>query len=280
MRIKEIAEFRKMIYLAYEKLERFFPWRENIYGHYTEWGILVSEIMLQQTQTSRVLSYWEPWMKKWPTPKRMSAASLQEVMKEWSGLGYNRRAKSLLECAGIICRKFGGRVPDTPDVLEKLPGIGPYTAGAIACFAYNYPAALLETNIRSVMIHFFFDGRDGITDKEIMPLLNAVLDRANPRVWNWALMDYGVALKELLPNPGRRSAHYILQDKFEGSFRQLRGSLVRQLAVKGPLTAEALYACLDVTAEKKDFYRALEALEKECMVGEEGGTYCIKAIGK
>ncbi|MCL2601709.1 MAG: A/G-specific adenine glycosylase [Treponema sp.] len=276
----EIEGFRKTIYNAYEKMGRSFPWRENIYGYYAEWGILVSEIMLQQTQTSRVVPFWEQWMEKWPTPAHMKKASLQEVLQAWSGLGYNRRARSLLECAEIITRKFGGRVPDTPAVLENLPGIGAYTAGAIACFAYNYPAVLIETNIRAVMLHFFFENEQDVKDRQIMPLLDLVLDRTNPRVWNWAMMDYGAELKKFTPNPNHRSAHYTQQTKFEGSIRQIRGSLIRQLSAKGAATAEELRAGLDVRAEKEDFYKALEALGKELMVAERSGVYSIKPIGK
>jgi len=267
----EIEDFRKVIYDVYEKEGRAFPWRENT----DAWGVLVSEFMLQQTQTGRVVLYWTRWMKKWPSPACLAEASLEEVLKEWSGLGYNRRARNLKECAGIIVREFGGKVPSVPQELEKLPGIGPYTAGAIACFAWNYPAVFIETNIRAVMLHFFFNGQEGITDREIMPLLDAVLDRENPRKWYWALMDYGAALKKLTPNPSRRSAHYNRQSKFQGSFRQIRGSLVRALVSRGPATAEELRSCLDVPADEKDFYKALEILGKESMVAEEDGKYRI-----
>ena len=276
-----VVEFRNLIYSAYEKEGRSFPWRENALPDETSvngdhsWGILVSELMLQQTQTGRVVSYWKRWMEKWPSPASLNEASLEEVLREWSGLGYNRRAVHLKECAGIIVRDFGGKVPDSPEALAGLPGIGPYTAGAIACFAYNYPAVFIETNIRAVMLHFFFPGKEGITDREIMPVLDAVLDRGNPRKWYWALMDYGAALKKSSPNPNRRSASYSRQNAFEGSFRQIRGSLVRALLSGGPATAEELRARLDVPANEKDFYRALKALDKESMVAEEGGKYRI-----
>jgi len=266
------AEFKNIIYSAYEREGRFFPWRENTEA----WGILVSEFMLQQTQTGRVVSYWERWMKKWPSPACLDRASLEEVLKEWSGLGYNRRARNLKECGRIIARDFGGKVPAVPQTLEKLPGIGPYTAGAIACFAWNYPAVFIETNIRAVMLHFFFHGQEGITDREIMPLLEQALDRDNPRKWYWALMDYGAALKKLTPNPSRRSAHYKRQGTFSGSFRQIRGSLLRSLVSLGPATAEELRSRLDVPAEEEDFYRALEALGRDFMVAEESGKYRIK----
>lgn len=267
----KFEEFKTIIYDSYEREGRVFPWRENTGG----WGVLVSEFMLQQTQISRVVPYWKRWMEKWPCPGSLAAASLEEVLREWSGLGYNRRARCLKECAGIIVRDFGGDVPQQAQALEKLPGIGRYTAGAIACFAWNHPVVFIETNIRAVMLHFFFDGQQEVNDREIMPLLEAVLDRDNPRKWYWALMDYGAALKKLTLNPSRRSAHYSRQSKFSGSFRQIRGSLIRALVSRGAATAEELRAALDVPAGEEDFYRALDALSKDSMVAEEGGRYRI-----
>ena len=270
-----LNEFRSIIYSAYKKEGRIFPWKENL----NPWGILISELMLQQTQVDRVIPYWKKWMEKWPSPARLNKAPLQEVLRQWSGLGYNRRARYLKECAGLIVREHGGEVPDTPEALIKLPGIGPYTAGAIACFAYNYPSVFIETNIRSVMLHFFFSGQAGITDRQIMPLIDSSMDRGNPRKWYWALMDYGAALKKLTSNPGRRSAHYNRQSAFSGSFRQIRGSLIRALACGGSATAEELCKRLDVPVKKKDFYRALEALGREYLVAEEDGKYCISNRG-
>ena len=265
------AEFRRIIYSAYEKDGRSFPWKEN-----TEpWGILVSELMLHQTQAERVVPYWKRWMKKWPSPAALAEAQLEEILREWSGLGYNRRAKYLKECALIIGRDFKGMVPNTPEVLVKLPGIGPYTAGAIACFAYNYPSVFIETNIRRVMLHFFFTGREGISDKEIIPIVDKTLDRENPRKWYWALMDYGAVLKKLTVNPNRRSAHYSRQSSFEGSIRKIRGSLIRSLVSGENARAAELFARLDVPAGKEDFYRALETLVNDSLVAEENGVYRI-----
>ncbi|MDR2618700.1 MAG: A/G-specific adenine glycosylase, partial [Treponema sp.] len=215
----ETKAFRTVIYSYYQNHARDFPWRRNT----DPWGIVVSEFMLQQTQTARVETYWKRWMEKWPGPEDVHKASLEEVLREWSGLGYNRRARNLKECAAFITEENKGKTPSTPEELVKLPGIGPYTAGAIACFAYDYPAVFIETNIRSVMLHFFFSGQEGVKDSEIIPVLEKVLDRSSPRKWYWALMDYGAELKKLTPNPGRRSAHYSRQSGFKGSFRQLRG---------------------------------------------------------
>jgi A/G-specific adenine glycosylase len=170
-----------------------------------------------------------------------------------------------------------GRVPREPADLGGLPGIGPYSAGAIACFAYNVPTVFIETNIRAVMLHFFFENREEVRDKEILPLLAKVLDREDPRTWYYGLMDYGAALKKLAPNPGRRSAHYKRQGKFEGSFRQLRGSLLRTLLIQGPATAEEIRNRMDrECSSKEDFYRVLASMEKDLLVAETGGVYRIR----
>jgi len=267
-------QFQSIIYSHYEKAGRTFPWRENT----DPWGILLSEFMLQQTQTIRVTAYWKRWMEKWPKPENVHMASLEEVLREWSGLGYNRRGKYLKDSAGIITLDYCGKVPATPGELARLPGIGPYTAGAIACFAYNYPAIFIETNIRSVMLHFFFGNREGAKDNEIMPFIEETLDRENPRRWYWALMDYGAALKKIKPNPARHSAHYKRQSSFEGSFRQLRGRLICTLSREGPGKIEDLRKRIDLDTNNEDLYRALKALEKESFVAEEDGIYGIRHI--
>jgi A/G-specific adenine glycosylase len=247
-----------------------FPWRENP----SPWGVLVSEFMLQQTQTERVIAYWERWMTRWPTPEALHNASLEEALREWSGLGYNRRCRYVKECARIITDKHGGQVPEIPEKLRSLPGIGAYTAGAIACFAYNCPSVFIETNIRSAVIHFFFTDRKAVKDTEIVPILYVALDRENPRKWYWALMDYGAALKKITVNPNRKSAHYTKQSRFEGSFRQRRGAVIKALVSQGPAPAEEL--CKRTGIETAALYEALKALEKESMVAEEGGIYKIK----
>ena len=267
----EVSEFRRLVYAAYKKEGRSFPWRENTGA----WGVLVSELMLQQTQTERVIPYWKRWMEKWPCPAALADASLEDALREWSGLGYNRRAKNLRDCAGIIAGDFHGKVPDTPEVLEQLPGIGPYTAGAVACFAYNYPSVFAETNIRSVIIHFYFKEKDKIHDREIKTVLEKTLDRENPRTWYWALMDYGAALKKAGLNPDRKSARYNRQSAFKGSFRQIRGSIMRAIISGGPATADEIRVRMDVPAEEQDFSRALDVLGREMLVTEKSGIYTI-----
>jgi A/G-specific adenine glycosylase len=171
---------------------------------------------------------------------------------------------------------YNGKVPRLPEELIKFPGIGSYTAGAIPCFAYNHASVFIETNIRSVMLRYFYPGQEGVTDKEILPVINAVMDRSNPRKWYWALMDYGAAIKKTMPNPNRQSAHYTRQKPFTGSFRQLRGAIMRSLVNEGPSNNEELQKRLGLEPKAADFYRALEALKKDFLVAEDGGIYRVR----
>jgi A/G-specific adenine glycosylase len=266
----DIEEFRKAIFSNYEEAGRAFPWRESA----SPWGIMVSEFMLQQTQTNRVIPYWQRWMQLWPTPADLAKASMEDALREWSGLGYNRRCKYLKQCAVLVAFEKEGEVPDRPETLLSLPGVGPYMAGAIACFAYNYPSVFIETNIRSTVIHFFFPGRTDVKDSEIFPILQAALVGDNPRIWYYALMDYGAALKKITANPGRLSAHYARQSPFNGSFRQVRGKVLRALVTEGALNAREIGAKGGL--KREELYKALEALKKESMVAEHGGIYRIK----
>jgi A/G-specific adenine glycosylase len=266
----ETAEFRDAVYAFYEKEGRVFPWRKDT----RPWAVLVSEFMLQQTQTERVLRYWKRWMELWPRPEGLAAAPFETVLREWSGLGYNRRAKYLHSCARIIAEEYRGRVPRTPGELRELPGVGGYCSGAIACFGYNYPAVFIETNIRAAVIHFFFQDRLTVSDREIRPILEEALDRENPRRWYYALMDYGAALKKVTANPNRKSAHYARQSRFEGSFRQKRGRLVKALAFNGPASAEALSCRTGI--EEGEIYEVMNSLEKDLLVAEKEGVYRIR----
>jgi A/G-specific adenine glycosylase len=267
---KDIGAFQDAVYSHYRKEGRVFPWRKDT----RPWGILVSEFMLQQTQAARVVQYWSTWMEKWPSPKLFHKASMEDALRAWYGLGYNRRCYHLKDCARRILKEYDGEVPDSPGDLEQLPGIGPYTARAVPCFAYNVPTVFIETNIRAAVLHFFFKDKTGVRDKELIPVLKTCLDLTNPRRWYYALMDYGAALKKLTPNPNRRSAHYTRQTPFEGSFRQLRGLVIKTLAVTGQLETKELMERTGIDSED-DLYQVLDALEKEQLVAEIEGTYRI-----
>jgi A/G-specific adenine glycosylase len=220
-----IRTFRSTILQHHRANHRPMPWRETR----DPYRILVSEIMLQQTQVERVKAKYCEFLSAFPTFEALADAPLTAVLRVWQGLGYNRRAIALKRCAEEIVSRFGGRMPCNTHELESLPGIGPYTARAVAAFAFGVAEPLIETNIRTVFIHFFFHGRDQVGDREILPLVAATLARDNPREWYYALMDYGVHLKQLHPNPGRRSRHHVVQSRFEGSNRQLRSRLLRSI---------------------------------------------------
>lgn len=241
---RTIEEFQALIWDYYHEHRRDMPWRETA----DPYAITISEVMLQQTQVSRVFEKFPIFMAEFPNFKSLAQSSTAKVIKVWQGLGYNRRALNLQRLAISVERDHNGELPSDPTELIKLPGIGPHTAGSIAAFAFNYPSVFIETNIRRVFIHHFFGTEKGlafsakrpglflggaITDKQLFPLIEAALDRENPREWYWALMDYGAMLAKTVPNPNRRSKHYSVQTKFEGSQRQLRGLVLRTLS-SGP----------------------------------------------
>ncbi len=231
-----IKEFRRIIYDNYQSAGRPFPWRETE----DPYAILVSEIMLQQTQTDRVVPKYLAFLEMFPDFPALANAPLNDVLMMWQGLGYNRRGKALRDIAQMVVERFGGVLPDKYDDLLGLPGIGPYTAGAVCAFAFNQPVVFMDTNIRRVFIHFFFPDQEKVKDKEIELIVEQTLDRKQPREWYSALMDYGALFKkkgsrqkrgggEGEVNPNRRSAHYTRQSKFEGSDRQIRGAILREL---------------------------------------------------
>jgi len=243
---QEVLVFQQLIWDYYAANRRDFPWRYVDDPYY----VVVSEIMLQQTQTYRVEPKFKQFVERFPIWTDMASASWPDVLITWQGLGYNSRAKRLHEIAKRIVSEFNGRVPDTPDILVTFPGIGPNTAGSICAFAYNKPTIFVETNIRAVFIHHFFPGKDKISDKLILPLVEATLDYTDPRSWYYALMDYGVFLKRQAGNPTRRSTHYTRQSKFEGSDRQIRSMILRQLLVARKIHKDELIACIDREPER------------------------------
>lgn len=217
------VSFKRTVWAYYRAHGRHtLPWRLTLDPYH----ILVSEVMLQQTQVDRVIPKYQNFIKKFPSAAVLAQASLQEVLQLWVGLGYNRRAKYLHEAATVIAHEGFPRLPVD---LQRLPGVGTYTAGAVAAFAYNIPMVIIETNIRSVFIHHFFADRDQVTDAEILPLILATLDHKNPREWYYALMDYGVYLKRQHGSNNAKSAQYVKQKPFMGSSRALRGALVRTI---------------------------------------------------
>ncbi|HNW29749.1 MAG TPA: A/G-specific adenine glycosylase [Spirochaetota bacterium] len=231
-----IRKFRSVIYGYYRKHRRDFPWRRTDDPYH----ILVSEIMLQQTQVARVAEKFVEFIDAFPTVEALAAAPLSRVLAVWQGMGYNRRARFLHELAGAVVKDHGGRIPDDPEALAMLPGIGRATAASICAFAFNRPVVFIETNIRAVFIHFFFHENRTVSDRDILPLAEAALDRKEPHHWYSALMDYGAMLKRRHPNPSRKSAHHQKQKPFEGSRRQLRGQVLRALLAHPGVTVKRL----------------------------------------
>lgn len=223
----DMQEFQETVWQYYHQHGRTLPWRLPDSGDtFDPYKILVSEIMLQQTQAARVVPKYTAFLQQFPTVLALAAAPLAEVLVAWSGLGYNRRAKYLYEAARQLAQTPR---PWTIQDLMACKGVGYNTAAAVVAYAYNQQVVFIETNIRTVFIHHFFAEREAIDDKEILPLVDQALDPEHPREWYWALMDYGVHLKTTVGNASRSSKHYAKQSAFEGSKRQVRGRVLRAL---------------------------------------------------
>lgn len=231
---QHILTFQKTVLSYHRKHGRKFPWRETR----EPYAILVSEVMLQQTQAERVVPFFRAWMKRFPTARSLSCAPLREVLLVWQGLGYNRRALNLKRAAEVLVKEYDGKVPRDVAAIDALPGIGPYTAGAVAAFARDIPAAFVETNIRTIFLYFFFRRRENVHDEEILELVRKTMPRKVPvRKWYNALMDYGAMLKKMVGNQNARSAAYAKQSAFKGSRRELRGAILRKVGEKSVVAA-------------------------------------------
>ncbi|GAC1391690.1 MAG: endonuclease III [Candidatus Saccharimonadales bacterium] len=224
------SKFISIVREHYIQNPRMMPWRQiGREGIYDPYHILVSEVMLQQTQVSRVIPKFILFMQTFPTLQVLSDASIVQVLEVWSGLGYNRRALYVQAAAQRIVNDFHAQVPRSVQELSTLPGIGINTAGAILAYAYNIPAIFIETNIRTVYLHHFFANRENITDKQLLPVVSHTVDQDNPREWYWALMDYGAFLKSSKVKSSRQSSTYKKQASFKGSVRELRGNIIKSL---------------------------------------------------
>jgi A/G-specific adenine glycosylase len=266
---KEIKAFQGEIYDYYRLHRRDFPWRSTT----KPYNIVVSEVMLQQTQVERVHDKYLEFIHVFPDFDSLSKATQKDVLALWQGLGYNRRALALKRLAENVVSMYGGTLPQDVNALSSLPGIGKTTAGEILTFAFNIPTVFIETNIRRVFIHKFFDGKDDVKDREILPLVEATVDEENPREWYWALMDYGSMLKRNVVNPNRRSAHYTRQTRFEGSDRRIRGLVVKRLLSDKPLSAELLVKETGVSLDH--LKRILSGLVNEGFICEDNGLFKI-----
>jgi A/G-specific adenine glycosylase len=266
----QVRTFQKKIYTYFDTRGRDLPWRKKL----SPYRVLISEIMLQQTQVERVIVKFQEFLKAFPNFHSLAHAPLTKLLKIWSGMGYNRRALALKALAQKIVEEHHGKLPQEPKSLITLPGIGPYTAGAIAAFAYNLPVVFMDTNIRRVYIHEFFQDREKIHDNELIPLVEQTMDTGNPRKWYNALMDYGATLQETHVNPNRKSAHYTRQSPFENSNRQVRGKILKVLVAEPRLSAAQIVKKIGMDAERVKTNLLL--LKGEGFIQKRGTKYSIE----
>ena len=284
-----LGEFHALVLERGRELYRDLPWR-RVRDPYAIW---ISEVMLQQTQTVRVDGRWQRWLRRFPSVAALAAAEPADVLDEWQGLGYNRRALALHRAAQAVCAR-GGALPAAAEELQALPGIGPATAAGIRAFAFDLPSVYLETNVRSVFLHELFPAEEGVPDRVLLPLVretcpaDASDPTDDPRTWYYALLDYGAYLKRTIPNPSRRSRTHVRTSRFEGSHRQKRAELLRVLLAsrtEAPEGAklESLAAELSSVEEKSgrtgvttaDVRALLNELAGEGFCREENGVWLV-----
>lgn len=245
-----IKEFQITMLSWYQKNRRdFLPWRQPEVLR-DPYKILVSEIMLQQTQVSRVLEKYPKFLAAFPSLEDLARAPFPRVLGMWQGLGYNRRARSFYALSQLVMAQYRGNIPRDSSILQTLPGIGPYSAGALACFAFNKPVAFLDTNIRKVFLHFFFMERnEKIAEKDFLEIARKALYRKNPRKWHYALMDYGANVLRNEKGILQRVKVYHKQSPFLGSTRYFRSKIVRHLLTHKQASNADLQ---DLVAKKPD----------------------------
>ncbi len=285
----DLGDFRALVLARGRELYRDLPWRRTR----DPYAIWISEVMLQQTQTTRVDGRWQRWLERFPTVDALAAADAADVLDEWQGLGYNRRALSVLRAAQAVSAA-GGAMPAETAALEALPGIGPATAAGIRAFAFDLPGVYLETNVRAVFLHELYPNAESVPDRELVPLVrdtcppDASDPEDDPRTWYYALLDYGAYLKRTVPNPSRRSRGHTRQSRFEGSHRQKRAELLRVLLAHrgdgaGGADFETIFQEL-VSSELRagrsaigepDVRALLDELEREGFCHNESGVWYV-----
>ncbi len=267
---QDIIAFRKLVYSYYRSNSRaHLPWRTD----YNPYHIFISEVMLQQTQVDRVISKFIDFTGLFPDFRTLAESSLEDVLAAWKGLGYNRRAMALRNAARMIVQTFGCTLPDSPEQLRTLPGIGNATAASITAFAFNKPVVFLETNIRTVLIYHFFRDKQNINDILLMDAAEKVLDIKNPREWYSAMMDYGTMIKKSIGNESKKSRSYKKQTAFRGSRRELRGKILKVLLENKSCTTKSLSSLLNNDTES--LLPVLSQLVHENIVRCERGKYLI-----
>lgn len=256
---QKIAAFQQKILTWYSENQRDLPWRKTR----DPYRILVSEVMSQQTQLSRVVPKYEAWIERFPAVESLAEAKIADVLHFWSGLGYNRRALNLKKTAEIITEKYKGRFPQNEKELLSLPGIGQYTARAVLCFAFDLQVSVVDTNVRKVLLT-----KLAVSEKEIPDIAILLVPHGLAYEWNQALMDYAAAVlkKEKIPIPK--------QSKFAGSHRYYRGQIIKQLLHKKKIAIQdvGLLIKKDYSSSEKEW---LQKLLDE--LATEGFIVCNKA---
>lgn len=270
MNKKNINDFYSNLQPFLFEKKRNLPWREVINPYW----IVVSELMLQQTQVSRIMHKFPEFISKFPSFEILSKSSLSSVLRAWQGIGYNRRAKYLKQIAHDIWHNHSGIVPSRIEDLIQMPGIGPATAGSIVAFVYNSPTIFIETNIRRVFIHHFFQQSKSVADSEIIPCILKTIDTKRPRDWYYAVMDYGSELKKVVVNPNRKSKHYQKQSPFEGSNRQVRSIIIKTLLSRKSMKKAEFLNTLTISDEIVT--NVLGELENEEFIQCKNQTYSLQ----
>ena len=256
------SDFRELVWAEGRTLYRDMPWRDTP----SFYNVLVSEIMLQQTQVSRVLVKFAEFMERFPTIESLAKAPLADILGVWSGLGYNRRARFLHEAAKVVAKD--GEPTDLSGLVH-LPGVGTNTAGAIMNYVYEAPTVFVETNIRTVYLYHFFPNEVDVSDSVLKDLVARTIDTEHPRQWFWALMDYGSYLKAQGNGRLSQSKHYKKQAPLAGSVRQMRGRIIRQLTARS-LSQSSLYEAVQGDGR---FTPALDGLIRDGLVEKAGKQY-------
>jgi len=269
-----IDDFIDTVVARGNELYRDFAWRRTS----DPYAVLVSEVMLQQTQTSRVERYYDAWMAKFPVLDALAAASTHDILEAWQGLGYNRRALALKRAVDEVCEYHGGVLPASVQELITLPGIGAATAAGVLVFAHDRHAPYLETNVRAVLLHEFYPEDDGVSDKELRSLLISIDERAQARgisakSWNYALLDFGAHLKKTHPNPSRRSKHHNRQSPYEGSRRQKRARLLEAILANPGQSTQDLAEFYSYDPDLTE--SILGDLAQEGFVYQQNGTWTV-----
>lgn len=276
----------------FDTAERDLPWRRP---EVTPWHILISEVMLQQTPVARVEPVWREWVARWPVPSAMAKSSVGEVVRAWGKLGYPRRAMRLHECATVLARDFGDRVPDDVDTLLTLPGVGAYTARAIACFGYGQPVPVVDTNVRRVIARAVRGIADaGPSARDLRDAQALLPDSKAPR-YSAALMELGALVCTArgprcavcpLTECAWRTADYPelatparQVQKYAGTDRQVRGRLLDVLRASDiPVTRAQLDVAWVTDTAQRD--RALDSLLVDGLVEQTpDGLFALAGEG-